>query len=188
MARWATVGGWIGAILLLGGCAHTSYQRHPVPDGPYKVGCADVLDVFVWHDPEVSREVPVRPDGFISLPIAGEVHAAGKTPVELADAIKKKLIPYVKDPNVVVMVKQVNSSRIFVSGEVTHPGVYPLTGRTSVVQAIALAGGFTDFADKGDILILSPGDAHRMEVAYGDLLGTGAKPVYLRSGDTVVVR
>ena len=178
--------------LLGGGCARTDYSKIDNSERPFTIGREDVLDVAVWRDPELTRTLPVRPDGFISMPLLGEVQAAGKTPNQLADELKQKLTPYVQEPRVTVVVREVNSSRVFVTGEVTHPGAYPLRGRVSLVQAIALAGGFTDFADSNGIVVMRQGDdGTRIPVRYKDLLKGGEKdkPVefILRPGDTIVV-
>lgn len=197
------------AMALLGtGCAHRARTAPPAAEPePYKIGREDVLDISVWKDPELSRMMPVRPDGYVSLPIIGDVAAAGKTPTELAAEIKTKLTPYVQEPRVTVSVREVNSARVYVTGEVAHPGAYPLRGRISVLQAIALAGGFTDFADRDGMMVLRKGQqAGQIPVRYSDLIsaeqgtggdeksGTGGSgqekldlDVDLMPGDTVVV-
>lgn len=178
------------ALLLITGCAHTKPAEIAVQDQPYRIGSADVVQVAVWKDPDLSRELTVRPDGFISLPIAGEIRANGLTATELEQVISRKLKPYVQDPRVTVVVKEVNSSRVFVTGEVTHPGVYPMPSRTSLVQAIALAGGFTEFASSDDIVVLrSRGTPSRMRVRYSDLVsGDSSNATFvLEPGDTIVV-
>jgi polysaccharide export outer membrane protein len=181
---WAVVG-----VLLLAGCAHTPTAKVDNSDQPYRIGREDVLDVAVWRDPDLSRTLPVRPDGYISMPMTGDVLASGKTPTELAEEIKTRLQPYVQEPRVTVIVREVNSSRIFVTGEVAHPGAYPLRGRVSLVQAIALAGGFTDFANSGGITVIrSDGQGGKIPVRYKDLISPdGAQDVMLRPGDTIVV-
>jgi len=196
------------AMALLGtGCAHRARTAPPAAEPePYKIGREDVLDISVWRDAELSRVMPVRPDGYVSLPIIGDVAAAGKTPTELAAEIKTKLTPYVQEPRVTVSVREVNSARVYVTGEVAHPGAYPLRGRISVLQAIALAGGFTDFADRDGMMVLRKGQqAGQIPVRYSDLVaeqksagddksGTGGSggetldpDVDLMPGDTVVV-
>lgn len=183
---WAAV-----AVLLLSGCAHKTKRVEAVPDEPYRVGLEDVLDVSVWRDAELSRTVPVRPDGFISLPLAGEIQAAGKTAKELEAIIKEKLGPYLQEPRVTVIVREVNSPRVYVTGEVMRPGGYPLRGRVSVLQAIALAGGFSDFAEPGRIVVIrSARDGEAIPVNYDDLVDASAKErldFFLMPGDTVVV-
>jgi polysaccharide export outer membrane protein len=184
------VGGWVVALLLITGCAHTRATEVAVQDQPYRIGSADVIQVAVWKDADLSRELTVRPDGFISLPIAGEVRANGLTATELEKVLEQKLKPFVQDPRVTVVVKEFNSSRVFVTGEVTHPGVYPMPSRTSLVQAIALAGGFTEFASSDDIVVLrNQGKSSRVRVRYSDLVSSDdSKATFvLEPGDTVVV-
>ena len=175
------------------GCAHSNKTLPVAKDEAYRIGREDVLDVAVWRDNDMSRQVPVRPDGFISLPMVGDVKAEGKTTDELANELKSKLTPYIQDPKVSVIVHEVNSSRIFVTGEVAHPGVYPLRGKVSVVQALAVAGGFTPFADQEGIVVIRQGkDAGKYPVRYSDLVtlsddGTKSAEAFLQPGDTIVV-
>jgi polysaccharide export outer membrane protein len=204
-ARWWVVLG----LLLLSGCAHRAPARVDNSDQPYRIGREDVLDVAVWRDADLSRTLPVRPDGFISLPMVGEVKAEGRTPNELAEEIRKALKPYVQEPRVTVIVREVNSSRVFITGEVAHPGAYPLRGRVSILQAIALAGGFTDFADRDAIVVLrraqgagakgsvaegsgsggSGSEGDYISVSYSELVDEPEKyePLILRPGDTIIV-
>ena len=182
-------------VLLLSGCAHQQTPKVDNSERPFRIGREDVLDIAVWRDADLSRVLPVRPDGFITMPMAGEVMAAGKTPAELEAELKQKLSPFVQEPRVNVIVREVNSSRVFVTGEVTHPGVYPLRGRISLLQVIAQAGGFTDFADSDEIVVIRSGDKDKNEhipVRYSDLLkaADGSEEKYdviLRPGDTIVV-
>jgi polysaccharide export outer membrane protein len=182
--------GWaLVAVLLLSGCAQRTQNVRPPSDEPYRIGLEDVIDVAVWRDPDLSRVVPVRPDGFISLPMAGEVLAAGKTPRELEVEIHKALKAYVQEPRVTVIVHEINAPRVYVTGEVSRPGMYPMRGHVSVLQAIALAGGFSDFADKRNIMIIRR-DGKGMSVNYTDLVATRddqRASVWLMPGDTVVV-
>jgi polysaccharide biosynthesis/export protein len=183
---WVVVG-----AMLLSGCAHQATGKVDNSDQPYRIGREDVLDVAVWRDADLSRTLPVRPDGFISLPMVGEVKAEGRTPTELSDQIRDSLRAYVQEPRVTVIVREVNSSRVFITGEVAHPGAYPLRGRVSILQAIALAGGFTDFADRDGITVLrrSGEDGSTIPVSFTDLVGEPGKnePLNLRPGDTIVV-
>ena len=185
----------IGILVGLAGCAHRATRSAPEESSPveYLIGGEDVLDVSVWRDADLSRTVPVRPDGFISLPLLGEVEAAGRTPAELAKLIGEKLKPFVQEPNVAVIVREVNSARVYVTGEVARPGAYPLRGRISVLQAIALAGGFSDFADKdGIVVIRTSKDGAQIPVRYDDLVSDSndkgaSRDFPLHPGDTVVV-
>lgn len=178
-------------VLLLSGCAHQQTPKVDNSERPFRIGREDVLDIAVWRDADLSRVLPVRPDGFITMPMAGEVMAAGKTPTELAEEIKGKLSPFVQEPRVTVIVREVNSSRVFVTGEVAHPGVYPLRGRVSLLQIIAQAGGFTDFADSDEIVVIRSDDKSKhIPVRYSDLVkadAEGEHDVILRPGDTIVV-
>jgi len=180
------------AVMLWAGCAHQAKTLPQLKDEPFRIGREDVIEVNVWGNEQVSRAMPVRPDGFISLPLAGEVKAEGKTPNQLADEIKAKLTPFVQEPRVAVTVREVNSSRVYVTGEVTKPGSYPLRGKLSLVQAVALAGGFTDFANKDGILVIRQGnDGGKYPVRYSDLVESDDEAkkaeVYLMPGDTIVV-
>jgi polysaccharide biosynthesis/export protein len=195
MVKMSARGVAMVAVLLLGGCAHQAVAVKTGDDlnQPFRIGREDVLDIAVWRDADLSRVIPVRPDGFISMPLAGEMKAEGKTAVELAALIKQKLTPYVQDPKVTVMVKEVNSTRFFVTGEVNHPGTFPLRGKVSVLQAIAQAGGFSTFANSdGIVVIRSEGKETKIPVRYSDLISghedNGRRgDVSLLPGDTVVV-
>lgn len=181
---------WVAtAAAMLWGCAHETKGSPPMTEA-YRIGQEDVLDVSVWRDGDFSRTLPVRPDGFISMPMVGEVKAEGHTAVELAEIIQKKLEPYVQQPKVTVIVREINSSRVFVTGEVLRPGTYPLRARTSLLQALALAGGFSPFAKENSIKVIRAGQKpEAIPVRYSDLVRDGEKRVdfYLMPGDTVVV-
>jgi len=120
----------------------------------YVIGPEDVLSINVWKEPEISRSVPVRMDGAISLPLVGEVQAGGRTPLQLEKEIAKKLQNYISEPEVAVMVQEMKSKRFNVLGQVNRPGSYLLTNSTTVLDAIALAGGFRDFAKQKAIYVL----------------------------------
>ncbi len=146
MGPWrVAIFGCCAAVL---GCASTGVvpMADTPPEREYHIGKEDVLEVVVYREPELSRVVPVRPDGKISLPLAGEVDAAGKTPEELQKGIAELLAGWVHEPAVSVLVREINASRVFVLGEVVKPGGFPLRGPMTVVQAIALAGGRTPYA------------------------------------------
>jgi len=191
MAKTSAKSWVVMGMVLLSGCAHQSMGKVDNSDQPYRIGREDVLDVAVWRDGDLSRTLPVRPDGFISLPMVGEVRAEGRTPTELSEQIRDSLRAYVQEPRVTVIVREVNSSRVFITGEVAHPGAYPLRGQVSILQAIALAGGFTDFADRDGIVVLrrSGADGSTIPVSYSQLVGEPEKnePLNLRPGDTIVV-
>src|SRR5689334_14088722 len=126
----------------------------PPSDAEYRLGPDDVIDVFVWKEPELSTSVTVRPDGRISLPLAGEMQATGKTALELQQDVATKLGKFVVQPVVNVMVKQVNSLKISVLGEVRKPDMYKIKNRVTVLDAIAMAGGFTDLAKPNRVVVI----------------------------------
>ncbi len=177
--------------LLVAACATTKGETVSTrPPSEYRIGREDVLEVVVWHEPELTRVMPVRPDGFIALPLAGEVEAAGKTPAELRDTLKKALTPYVKDASVAVLVREINGPRFSVLGEVTKPGTYPLRGALSVTQGLATAGGLGEFA--GDDVVWTrhrpDGTAERVQLSAKDLMrGETEGPLWLGAGDVLYV-
>lgn len=166
----------------------------PTPEaveaGPsYVVGPSDVLEVFVWKEEELSTTTTVRPDGRISLPLAGELVAAGKTPRQLQAEVATRLGEYLDMPVVTVMVKEVNSPTISVLGQVRRPGRYLIPQGTTVLDAIAMSGGFTEFAHPGDVVVLrsTPSGTRRIPVDVRRLIKNGAELFQLRPGDTVHV-
>jgi polysaccharide export outer membrane protein len=161
-------------------------------DDAYVIGANDVLAINVWKEPDVTRSVPVRSDGKISLPLAGELQAAGQTPRQLEQEITKRLQSYISDPEVTVIVTESKSQKINILGMVARPGTYLLSGSTTVLDAISMAGGFKDFAKKKSIYVLraSPdGTQKRIPFNYKEVIkGTNPEQnVKLQSGDTVVV-
>jgi polysaccharide export outer membrane protein len=120
----------------------------------YVIGPEDVLDISVWDNTQISRTVPVRPDGRISLPLLNDVQAAGLKPMQLADVLTTLLVPYIPVPAVSVIVREVHSFKVTVLGEVKTPGRYDLKSRSTVLDLIALAGGLTEYAARGRILVL----------------------------------
>lgn len=183
----------VSGLIAAAGCAgsHNGARAAARPEvGEYRIGREDVLEVVVWHEPELSRIVPVRPDGRISLPLAGEVEAAGKTPAELQAGLTKVLGPYIRDAAVAVLVREVNGSRVFVLGEVTRPGGLALRGPMSVVQAIAMSGGRTAFGGD-DVVWLRPkpdGSQERVTLSFDELVkGEAAGALGLRGGDVIYV-
>ena len=162
------------------------------PAGSYLIGRDDVLSVHVWHQPDITSTVAVRPDGKISMPLIGEVEATGVTPIQLQERIAGKLRTFVKDPEVVVVVQQVNSKKFNILGEVQKPGSYPLTARLRVLDAIALGGGFRDFAGVTKIYVLRnglDGEQHRIKFNYKQVIH-GEDPdqnIELKPGDTIIV-
>jgi polysaccharide biosynthesis/export protein len=161
-------------------------------DDNFVIGMDDMLAINVWKEAEISRSVPVRSDGKISLPLAGEVQAAGQTPRQLEVEISKRLQNYISEPEVTVIVQQINSQKFNILGQVVKPGSYPLTNSLTILDAIALAGGFRDFAKKKSIYVLrqSPGGGQsRVPFNYKNVIkGKDAdQNVKLEPRDTVVV-
>jgi polysaccharide export outer membrane protein len=161
-------------------------------DDHFVIGTGDVLNINVWKETEISRSVPVRSDGRISLPLAGEVQAAGQTPRQLEVEIAKRLQNYISEPEVTVIVQQINSQKFNILGQVVKPGSYPLTNSPTILDAIALAGGFRDFAKKKSIYILrqSPnGGQSRVPFNYKHVIKgkDGGQNVQLQPRDTIVV-
>jgi polysaccharide biosynthesis/export protein len=158
----------------------------------YVIGVDDVLAVNVYKEPEISRTVPVRSDGKISLPLAGEVQASGETPKQLEQSLSAKLKNYITQPEVTVIVEQIKSQKFNVLGMVAKPGSYLLGNSPTVLDAIAMAGGFRDFAKQKSIYVLrkSPDGAEsRLPFNYKDVI-KGKNPeqnVKLQPNDTVVV-
>src|ERR1035438_6364671 len=162
-------------------------------DDSYVIGVDDVLAINVWKEPEVSRQsVPVRSDGKISLPLVGELMAGGETPLQLEQEIAKRLANFISEPEVTVMVQDSKSQRINILGMVVRPGAYLLTGSATVLDAIAMAGGFKDFAKQKAIYVLrqnADGTQKRISFNYKEVIkGQNAdQNVRLQPRDTVVV-
>ncbi len=177
------------ALALAPACAGPSV-RPPKEDlkAEYRIGREDLLDISVWRDGDFSRTVPVRPDGRISLPLLGEIEAAGLTAHALAELIQEQLRPFLADPRVVVIVREVHAPRVFVIGEVARPGAFPLRGRLTVLQALSLAGGLSEFADKKNISVLRSEDGAHYRISYEELVsGEAGGDFALRAGDTIHV-
>jgi polysaccharide biosynthesis/export protein len=161
-------------------------------DNTFVIGNDDHLAINVWKEPDLSRSIPVRSDGKISLPLVGEVQAAGRTPLQLEEEIGSRLKSYITDPEVTVIVEQINSQKFNILGQVAKPGSYPLAAATTVLDAIAAAGGFRDFAKQKSIYILRQGPGGRetrIAFNYKDVI-KGKNPgqnIKLEPHDTVVV-
>jgi polysaccharide export outer membrane protein len=198
----------LGLSLLLCGASIASAEQAPasvrttagreaqrpvaaVPPADYLVGSQDVLGIVFWREPDLSGDVTVRPDGKITIPVIGEIKAAGRTPEELQADIAAAASKFITDVNVVVVVRTINSRRVFVMGRVTSPGAFPLMGPLTVMQAIALAGGLTDFADPKGITILrmENGKSRNVPFNYQDIIKGRSleQNILLRPDDTVVV-
>ena len=161
-------------------------------DSSYVIGANDVLAINVWKEPDISRSVPVRSDGKISLPLVGELQASGQTPRQLEQEITKRLQSYISEPEVTVIVTDSKSQKVNILGMVSRPGAYLLASSTTVLDAIAMAGGFKDFAKQKSIYVLRQapdGTQQRIPFNYKDVI-KGKNPeqnVRLQANDTVVV-
>ena len=178
------------SVLLLGACAHTTTPPPVLTQTDYRLGVDDVVEVAVWKDPALSATVPVRPDGKISLPMVGDLVAIDKTTRDIEQTVRDKLKGFVAEPIVSVMVKEIKSGRFFVLGEVIHPGSYPLTNQLSVIQALALAGGPTEFARRGRMMLIRrsrEGRPERYQVNYDAVVHGKADAIQLVPGDTLYV-
>ena len=161
-------------------------------DNTYVIGANDVLAINVWKEPDISRSVPVRSDGKISLPLVGEVTAGGETPHQLEEEIATRLASYISQPEVTVIVSESKSQKINVLGMVAKPGAYQLSGATTVLDAIAMAGSFRDFAKQKSVYVLRQapdGKQQRIPFNYKDVIKgkNSDQNIRLQSGDTVVV-
>jgi polysaccharide export outer membrane protein len=178
------------ASITWAGCAGSSGEMPHTPaysPSEYHLGVEDMVQISVWREPDLGIIAPVRPDGKISVPLAGDLEAAGRTARELQDEIAGRLSDRIASPVVSVVVKELNSPRIFVLGEVAKPGAYPIRTATTILQALAIAGGLTEFASKSGIVLLHPDGTRtvRYEVDYDDAVKGTA--IQLAPGDTVVV-
>ena len=193
--RWSTALS-IAATLLVAALpiaaqdAGPSRSRLAETDGSYVVGPEDLIEVFVWKEPDLSTTVTVRPDGMITLPLAGDLHAAGSTPAQLGDEIADRLRQYIDRPLVTVVVKQINSPKISVLGEVRRPGRYLLLQTTSVLDAIAMGGGFTEFASRDYVVVLrkTPAGQQRYRLNVRRMVNdNNSRPFHLTPQDVVYV-
>ena len=177
------------------GAASSSAKTAPTAakphDATFIIGNDDVLAINVWKEPDISRSIPVRSDGKISLPLVGEVQAAGQTPAALEKDIASKLKNYISEPEVTVMVQQVNSQKFNILGQVVRPGAYVIANSPTVLDAIALAGGFRDFAKQKSIYVLrqGPDGETRLPFNYKDVVQgkNMSQNIKLQPRDTIIV-
>lgn len=169
-------------------------DKKPAPQSPavnaeYRVGPGDKLRIEVYKDPQLSQSVQVRPDGKITLPLIGDMEATGRTPLELRDTITTSLKDYINNPTVTVIVVEALASQVYVMGEVTRPGPMQIHGPTTILQALAMAGGFKEFANRKEVKVLRPSGTgvQTLRFNYKDAISGDSHPFYLRSGDTVIV-
>lgn len=163
-------------------------------DTSYIIGEEDVLNISVWKESEITKVVPVRPDGKISLPLINDVQAAGLTPVQLGASITEKLRKFIADPQVTVIVTAINSRRIYIVGEVARAGAFPMLPNMTVMQALSSAGGFSQFANLKEIYVLRNEDGKQTVIPFN--YKEAIKPsrgkraeqnILLKPGDTIVV-
>ena len=180
---------------LAGACSEKAKGTSVAPPAAaeeYMIGPDDLLAVNVWKEPEISRNVVVRPDGRISLPLVGDLRASGRSPAQLQDDIKAQLLNYLSHPEVTVIVQEARSQKFNILGEVEHPGSYPLSRSMTVLDAIAVAGGLRDFAKSRKVYVLrtkADGSRTRLPFNYKKAIkGQGlSQNVELQPRDTVVV-
>jgi polysaccharide export outer membrane protein len=169
-----------------------NFRRVPTAEErSYTIGPDDLLQIVVWKNESLSREVRVRPDGKITLPLINDVQAGGMTPSLLRDVISKRLEKFVEVSGVTVIVKEINSSKVSVLGQVRKPGIYPLRSDLTVLDAIAMAEGFNEFAAPDRMVIIRKNgkETHWIRVNYNDILRgrISEDRLFLASGDTLVV-
>jgi polysaccharide export outer membrane protein len=162
----------------------------PTPED-YVIGSDDILGIVFWRDKDMTTDVQVRPDGKISLPLLNDVQAAGLTPDQLRTSIRDKADKLLEDPTVSVVVKAINSRRVYITGQVGKPGIYALSDSTTVLQLIAMAGGVGDYADSKKIQIVrtEKGKATSHKFNYQDFVKgkNVSQNIELKPGDTVIV-
>lgn len=155
----------------------------------YIIGPEDVLDIFVWKEESITKTVPVRIDGKISLPLLDDIQAAGLTPLQLKEEITKKLSGFVDNPTVTVTVKEANSYRVFISGEVKQPGIVHIRSEVTLVKLIIMVGGFTEWANKRKISIITKenGKEKRITANYNKIIDGDIPDIVIKPGDTVII-
>jgi len=189
---------WLSAIFLVIGTAmlNTASAENPIgageiPGGEYEIGPEDLLEIYVWKEKDLQREVLVRPDGWLTFPLVGNVSAKGKTAQQLQDEIATRLRKYIPDPNVSVSVKKVAGYKIFIIGRVNKPGEIVVGRFIDVIQALTMAGGLTPFADDDNIRILRKEDGKETVIMfdYADVRKGRRleQNIMLKSGDVIIV-
>ena len=177
----------LGLVVLPGSAS----AQAPVQDSSYKIGPNDVLNIFVWKEPELTRDVTVMPDGKITYPLIGEIMAQGQTASELKKVITDKLQNFVTAPEVTVIVKESRSQVLYAIGKLTKPGPYPLAPGMTVMQALSAAGGFTEWADTKNILIVRREGGKETQLHFNYKEFTSGENlqqnILLKPGDTIVV-
>ena len=180
-----------GAPAAAPAAAATAREARIVDDArDYRIGPEDVLDISVWKNPELSRTVPVRPDGKVSLPLVNDIHAAGLTPSSLREELTRRLAEYVPSPEVAVIVREVHSAKVSVVGAVRTPGRYEVRSPATVLELIALAQGFTDFASRDRIVVLRTNGEEQTRIPFNYRKiadGSEQENFFVQPGDIIVV-
>jgi len=194
---------WIVAGMLIASANAQKHQSEIVTDqirtekseivadsSTYIIGPEDVLNIYVWKEESLTKTVPVRIDGKISLPLVDDIRAEGLTPLKLKEIITQKLKSFIENPTVTITIIEANSYKIYMSGEVKTPGVMRIRSQTTLLKAITTAGGFTEWANKRSILIITTeGDKEkRMTVNYNKILAGDEPDVIIKRGDIIIVR
>jgi polysaccharide export outer membrane protein len=195
MTRRALVLALAASLAATHGAVARAQDRPAGTESPanYVIGPDDVLSVVFWRDKELTSDVVVRPDGKISLPLLNDIQAGGLTPAQLRDVVSAQARRFVEEPTVTVIVKQIKSRKLFITGQVDKPGLYALGGPTTVLQLIAMAGGLKEFADGRRILIMRSDAAARRQIGFlfnYEQVRTGKnleQNIELKPGDTVIV-
>jgi polysaccharide export outer membrane protein len=180
----------IHEVSIAEGATQPTTVPQPVWGPQYKLGPEDQIRITVWENAQLTLDLIVRPDGKISMPLIQDVVAEGQTAAELANTIHERLLTYIKEPQVSVIVLQVNAPKYFVMGNVTRPGTFPLRSETSILQALSLAGGFTQFASPRSIKLIrnTAGKQEVRKINYNKIIDVDGEGNYLlKSGDTIVV-
>ena len=195
--------GWFGlwVFLMVGQIAFAQTEKEEVlkkqaqaevaaDSDQYVIGPEDILYIHIWREEALSRTVPVRMDGNISLPIIQEIKAAGLTPLKLKEGLTERLKEFIESPNVSVTVMEANSFKVYISGEVKQPGVQNVRRELTLVKLIIMAGGFTEWANQKKILIIrkEKGAEKRITVNYTKIIEGEEPDVVIKSGDTIIVR
>jgi polysaccharide export outer membrane protein len=179
------------ALVVGSAIAETPTAKSGIDPASYVIGPEDVLSIVVWKNETLTRTMPVRPDGLISLPLLHDVQAAGLTPVQLRDMISQKLTEFMPAPEVSVIVTDVKSFKVSVIGEVVRPGRYELKSQTTVLDIVAMAGGFTPFSSRTKVVILRPNGKKMVRIPfnYNRVIATGGEDenFYLQPNDIVLV-
>ena len=185
----ATAGSSPTAVPDLPAAKHGSAPSSSAAGADYRLVNGDKLRIEVYREPQLSHSLQIRPDGKISLPLAGDLAAAGQTPATLRDVITNALREYVTNPVVTVIVVETQLPTISVMGEVNEPGSVPLKGRMSVIEALAAAGGFKDFANTKNITIRRPTatGVQLIKFNYKEAVKADSEPVYVQAGDVIIV-